>query len=162
MRYGSETYMGVKLSGRRKETLLRLICTSFLQQEFLKSIWFLSCLGHKSRSNGTNYNGNDCGNNKMRTMQQKDKQFLFSKWVHFNRSLFKLLGNERMWLLVYLKCFLSSYFFNNAKFLALWVKNYLVKKLNVLLSNPSLYTWQVFSQVPVPLQLENQLWVQSS
>lgn len=94
-------------------------------------------------------------------MQQKDKQFLFSKWVHFNRSLFKLLGNERKRFLVYLKSvivfsviLLSSYFFNNAKFLALEMKNYLVEKKN-LLSNPSLYTCQV-SQVPVPLQLENQ------
>lgn len=52
-------------------------------------------------------------------MQQKDKQFLFSKQVHFDRSLFKLLGNERKQLLVYLKCFLSSYFFNIGKFLAL-------------------------------------------
>lgn len=101
-------------------TLLRLICRSFLQQKCLKSVWFLSCLGHKSRSNGTNYNGNNYDNNKTRTMQQKDKQFLFSKWVHFNRSLFKLLGNERKWLLVCLKSVivfsvtLLSYFFNNA------------------------------------------------
>lgn len=116
-------------------TALRLICRSFLQQKCLKSVWFLSCLGHKSRSNGTNYNGNNYDNNKTRTMQQKDKQFLFSKWVHFNRSLFKLLGNERKRLLVYLKSaivfsviLLLSYFFNNAKFLALEMKNYLVEK----------------------------------
>lgn len=119
LRYGSEIYIGIKLSGKREGTLLRLICTSSLQQEFLKSIRFLSCLGHKGRSNGTNYNSNNYDNNKTRTMQQKDKQFLFSKQVHFDRSLFKLLGNERKQLLVYLKCFLSSYFFNIGKFLAL-------------------------------------------